>query len=86
MQHLLDITAASEASAGDSQREVPHIAGWAIETVEDTGTPAHLPGKYQVSAEVVDIPAGMADTAGSVAGIAEVAVDLPGSWYQTALS
>ena len=60
---------------------VPLVVGHTVVWVAvDIDTAAHFPGKYRALAEVVDIPAG------TVAGIAGVAVDLPGSWYQTALS
>ncbi len=53
-------------------------AAW---VVADIDTAAHLPGKCQGSAEVVDTLAGMVvgtvGTAVVVAGIAEGAVDLP---------
>jgi len=53
-------------------------AGRTVVWVEvDIDTAAHLPGERLVLAEVVDIPAGKADMAGSVVGIAEVEVDLP---------
>ena len=54
-----------------------HIVVW-VEVGIDTV--ARLPDKHLVLVGVVDIPAGM------VAGIAEAAVDLLGSWDQTALS
>ena len=66
------LTAASAASAEDSQRGVLRTAGWATEIVGDTGTVAHLPGKSTV---VADIPA---DRVGRAVVVAVGVVDMPG--------